>query len=206
MCEPDSKLLIAIPTFETITTECIEALYNADKPDNIEITFKSVKGYDCARARNEIVKYALSHKFDYILMIDSDVIIPKDGIITLFNQMDIGKMITGYYPQKGDPDRTEIFRFNRQRSSSFLAVDRWNTKELEDSAKFGYLIPIHGCGFGCVLLATADLRKMQYPYFKYVIYDNETFLSEDLYFCTKFPGRIFVHTKVRCKHVGKKIV
>jgi hypothetical protein len=67
------KVLIAVPTFETIAPECFKAIYELQGDD---LTFDFVRGYDCAKARNEIAKKALNGGFDYVLMVDSDIVIP----------------------------------------------------------------------------------------------------------------------------------
>ena len=77
------KILIAVPTFETIKPECFKSIYGLTNPKEFNIYFDYVKGYDCARARNEIAKLAIKHDFDYVLMVDSDVSVPKDAIVKL---------------------------------------------------------------------------------------------------------------------------
>ena len=77
-----SKILIAIPTFENIMPETFKSIYDLDPCGN-ELSFEFVKGYDCARARNDIVKKALDGGFDYIFMVDSDMIIPQDALKNL---------------------------------------------------------------------------------------------------------------------------
>ena len=44
---------------------------------------------------------------------------------------------------------------------------------------------IKGGGLGISLINVNVFRKMSYPYFRYLIYDDNTVLSEDLYFCTE---------------------
>ena len=48
------KILIAVPTFENIKPECFKSIYNLINPKDYLLYFDYVKGYDCARARNEI--------------------------------------------------------------------------------------------------------------------------------------------------------
>ena len=71
------KILIAVPTFENIKPECFKSIFGLQYPKNYNLFFDYVKGYDCARARNEIAKLAMKYDFDYVLMIDSDVSVPK---------------------------------------------------------------------------------------------------------------------------------
>ena len=59
------KILIAVPTFENIKPECFKSIYNLINPKDYLLYFDYVKGYDCARARNEIAKLAIEYNFDY---------------------------------------------------------------------------------------------------------------------------------------------
>ena len=77
------KILIAVPTFENIKPQCFKSIYGLTNPKDFNLYFDYVKGYDCARARNEIAKLAIKHDFDYVLMIDSDVSAPKDALVKL---------------------------------------------------------------------------------------------------------------------------
>ena len=72
------KILIAVPTFENIQPEVFKAIYNLKSEH--ELHFDYVRGYDCAQARNEIGKIAQAGNYDYVLMVDSDTIIPPDTI------------------------------------------------------------------------------------------------------------------------------
>ena len=73
-----TRVLVAIPTFESIKNETFKSIYGLNIPENTEVMFDFVKGYDCAKARNEIAKIALNYGFDYVLMVDSDIILPND--------------------------------------------------------------------------------------------------------------------------------
>ena len=57
------KILIAVPTFENIKPECFKSIYNLRNPKDYLLYFDYVKGYDCARARNEIAKLAIKYGF-----------------------------------------------------------------------------------------------------------------------------------------------
>ena len=85
------KILIAVPTFENIKPQCFKSIYGLANPKDFNLYFDYVKGYDCARARNEIAKLAIKHDFDYVLMIDSDVSVPKE---TLNKLLDCRTVIT----------------------------------------------------------------------------------------------------------------
>ena len=60
------RILIAIPTFETIQPEVFKAVYDLHSAGH-ELSFDFVKGYDCAVARNKISVLAKG-TYDYVLM------------------------------------------------------------------------------------------------------------------------------------------
>lgn len=199
---PLQKILIAVPTFENISPDTFQSIYNMDVPKNVETTFKFVRGYDCARARNSIADIGIEGKYDYIFMVDSDVILPKNALICLLEKQD--NVVLGVYPRKNEPSKSEIFDVNQ---SNYNASSRWKIPDLKKYP--GNRIEIRGGGLGCALIKTSIFEEVGYPYFKYVVNDNRTFLSEDLFFCSKVREKnykIYVDTRVLCGHVGRKIV
>ena len=69
------KILIAVPTFETIYPDTYQSIWNLDKGEN-EVDFEFVRGYDVATARNRIAQMAVDRNADYVLMVDNDVVLP----------------------------------------------------------------------------------------------------------------------------------
>jgi len=197
------RVLIAVPTFENIHPETFAAIYNMDIPKDVTTDFRYVKGYDCAMTRNKIAQMAIDGEYDYLFTIDSDVIVPKDALYNLLERKP--NVVFGAYPRKNDPTRTEIFDV---RQSEYSNKARWTVDALR---KFkGNRVEIRGGGAGCCLIKTSILKEVGYPQFLYVIYNQEhSFLSEDLYFCTKVRDlnyKLYVDTRVICKHIGQKIV
>ena len=60
-----AKILIAVPTFESIYPETYKSIWDMDKGGH-EVMFDYVKGYDCASARNNIVQLAKGYGADYV--------------------------------------------------------------------------------------------------------------------------------------------
>lgn len=65
------KIMIVVPTFESIKQECFKSIYGLTRPDGYDLYFDYVSGYDCARARNQIAKNAMAGNYDYVFMVDS---------------------------------------------------------------------------------------------------------------------------------------
>ena len=190
------KILIVVPTFENIKPECFKSIYNLLNPKDYLLYFDYVKGYDCARARNEIAKLAIKYDFDYVLMIDSDVNVPKDTLVKLLEcETDIA--LGWYYKKRTTTDQTVIFDFGKDYTDKNMIYGEtlWKANDSFD---------IKGGGLGIALVNVNVFRKMPYPYFKYVIYGNDTVLSEDLYFCTearKYGMNIKCNPDVKGNHI-----
>lgn len=193
------RILIAVPTFENICPEVFKAIYDLDKCGH-DVDFEFIKGYDCAKARNVISKKAIDGKYDYLMMLDSDTIIPKDGL-KLMLEGD-AHMVMGCVPKKVKRGETVLFASaDNPMGKGFHRCLTY--ADLEGTER----IDLKGGGFGCVLIRTEIFAALKYPYFKYVVYEDGAALSEDLYFCRQARDkgfRIEADTRIRCGHIAKK--
>lgn len=193
------RILIAVPTFENITPDTFKSIYELKRGD-FETEFTFVRGYDCAKARNKIAEEAIKRKVDYVLMVDSDIILPKTALIHLLENYP--EVCNGYYIRhkagKQDHDDTTINKIGKDNFTPFTAKEL-----LEKRKKKIYRLPIRSAGAGCTLIKTSVFESIKYPWFDYVSYKNKTFLSEDYYFCQQCRKAgiiMLVDTRVACKH------
>lgn len=210
-----ARVLIAVPTFETITPDTFKAIWDMDKGGH-ECLFEFVRGYDCATARNSIVFVATDLGVDYLMMVDNDVTPPRDALV---NMIDDGvDVVSGYYAHR---DADNVYRgrtcackllmpnneyyFNYPLESEYTADE---LHALRDSGK--HLVQIHGGGMGCILINMRVFRKTEYPWFDWVNYGdgNWGMLSEDLFFCEQLRKAhvpMHVDTRVACGHLFRRI-
>lgn len=209
------KILIAVPTFENIYPDTFKSIWDLDKGGH-ETDFEYVRGYDCATARNRIAQKALDGKYDYVLMVDNDVVIPKDVLVNLLDEPQA--VCLGYYPHRNDDNRytgrVSACRLNGPDGTPYYNYpleSEYTAKELEKLRGEGTKkIRIHGGGMGCALIRTDVFRLLRYPWYDWVNYDddNRGMLSEDLYFCEKCKGmQIPVYTDARaaCGHIFRYV-
>lgn len=208
------KILIAVPTFESIYPDVFKAIYELHKPEDCELYFDFIRGYDCAAARNRIVKTAKERKADYILMIDNDVIVKPETLLWFME--DEADVCLGYYPHR---DADNVYRgrmcvcklenekgeryFHYPAESEYTADDM---KELRESGN--YKIQIHGGGMGCAFINTKIFDLMNYPWYYWVNYDDGNVLSEDLYFCEqckRLQIPIYTDSRIECGHFFRYI-
>lgn len=209
------KILIAVPTFESIYPDTFKSIYDLDVMDH-DVSFEYVRGYDCATARNRIAQMALDKETDYVLMVDNDVVIPKDALINLLeNPVDV---CLGYYAHRDSDNRyrgrscvCKLYDENGNKHFNYPLESEYTAdelKELKDSGQFR--VQIHGGGMGCAFIKTDVFKRIKYPWYDWVNYANKHrgMLSEDLYFCEgcrKNSIPIYTDTRVNCGHILRHI-
>lgn len=203
------KILIAVPTFETIYPDTFKSIYDLDVWDN-QVYFDYVRGYDCATARNAIAQKALDAGVDYVLMVDNDVVLPNDALVNL---LDDPKPVTlGSYAHRGKDNVyhgnscvCRLFNEHGDRYYNYPLESEYTAEELSQMRQDGkYKVEIHGGGMGCTLIQTDVFRKIKYPWYDWVNYKDHGMLSEDLYFCEQCKAhgiKVFTDTRVTCGHM-----
>lgn len=208
------KILIAVPTYENIYPDTFKSIFDLDRADH-DVSFEFVRGYDVANARNRICQITLEQGFDYVLMVDNDVVIPKDALTILVDDLEsegrvkgtaVGYCLRRAKNAENSSNKTTAFRFG---SRGYSMDDAYTAKELQDLCEQGkYKIRLRGSGLACALVHKSMFTRLKYPWFKWQIYDNGAHLSEDLYFCTKMRELavpIYVDTRVKCGHMMRHI-
>lgn len=197
------RILIAVPTFESIYPDTFRAIWELERPEGADMDFTFVRGYDCARARNNIISEAKKRKADYVLMIDNDTVPPKDALVNLLS--DDKDITLGYYAHRVF-NNTYDGRTNAcKNDGEFNYTHQYSGAELREFRERGnYVVQIHGGGLGCALIKMSVLEKLDFPYFDWTNYNNNYVLSEDLYFaenCRRHSIPLYIDTRVECGHI-----
>ena len=118
----------------------------------------------------------MAGNYDYVLMVDSDIQLPCDALVKLLEcESDIA--LGWYYRKRTKTDQTIIFTFGKDFNNDNYIKGSTMIHEVPRP------IEVKGGGLGIALIKVNVFEKLQYPYFKFVTYPNDTVLSEDLYFC-----------------------
>ena len=209
------KILIAVPTFENIYPDTFKSIYDLDVLEH-DVIFEFVRGYDCATARNRIAQIALDLGTDYVLMVDNDVVLPKDALKNLLeNAKDV---CLGYYAHR---DANNIYRgrtcvcklFDEKgiKYFNYPLESEYTAKELHEMSNEGKTkVQIHGGGMGCAFIKTDMFKRIRYPWYDWVNYadDHRGMLSEDLYFCVACKKKgitIYTDTRANCGHMLRHV-
>ena len=200
------RVLIAVPTFESILPDTFQSLWDMDKP--CECDFRFVRGYDCATARNRIADIAIEGGYDAVLMVDSDMTLPRDALANLLS--DGVDVASGWYLRRSvDTRQTNAYRLRDEHGGSYYGYPNESAYHADEIASAEGLIKVHGIGMGCFLVRTDVFRRLPYPWFDWVNYaDRHGMLSEDLYFCSalgKAGIAVHVDPRVGCGHLFRRI-
>lgn len=210
-----SRVLIAVPTFESIFPDTYKAIWDLDRGEHTA-DFEFVRGYDCATARNRIAQKAIDGKYDYVLMVDNDVVLPKDVLINMLDSpVDV---CLGYYAHRDNDNiyrgRVNVCKYRNEdgiRWHNYPLESEYSAKELEKLRNLGEKkIQIHGGGMGCALIKVDIFRLLEYPWYDWVNYADAKrgMLSEDLYFCEKCKKAdipIYTDTRAGCGHLLRHV-
>lgn len=210
-----AKILIAVPTFETIYPDTYKSVYDLEKGTH-KILFEFVRGYDVATARNNIAQKAIDLGTDYLLTVDNDVVLPKNALLLLME--DAKDVCLGYYAHRNADNRyngnTSVCKLKDAEGNDYYHYpleSEYTAQELKTLAQAGAKkVRIHGGGMGCALVRTDVFRKTSYPWYDWVNYGdkNRGMLSEDLYFCEVCRGfgvPIYTDVRVGCGHLFRYV-
>ena len=170
------NITLCIPCSEVIPAHfldnIIRLMYYTQKNQIATLRFSSLIFPLIAKSREFLAYQALKQdpKPDYLLWLDTDIIMPQDTVKTLLSaDKDI---IGGIYYAKIKP------YFPILRKEGIWEGKSWNYLVLEWENN---LFKTDFIGFGCMLIKREVFEKVQRPWFEEKI-DG---LSEDLYFCKK---------------------
>jgi glycosyltransferase involved in cell wall biosynthesis len=190
------RILIAIPTNRNIEAQTFKSIYDLEIPEGYQVDFQYFWGYQVEQVRNLIAHWVIKNNYDYLFSVDSDIAFTRDTLRKLLEH-DVD-MVSGVYIQRIQGKHTiEIMRANAHGGVSHVPYQE---------VKGHGLVPIDGCGFGCVLIKRSVFEVIAYPHFVYKsAIDHAHTISEDVYFCRQARDKgvqIYADMSVLCDHIG----
>ena len=190
------NILLAIPTARFVEVETFKSVCDLEIPPGYHIDLKITQGDQIDHLRNRIALDTLAGDYDYLLSVDSDIVLPRDSLRKMI-QAD-KDMVSGLYIQRIPNTHTvELYGVTpgggRANIPYHLLRDRG-------------LVEVAGCGFGCVLIKRRVLEGVPHPQFVYhqALTHRDT-VSEDVDFCVKATNNgftIWADTSILCDHLG----
>lgn len=187
-------ILVSVPNFGGISDVTERSIAELRTP-GIDLRREDVKGYDATCARNRIADILLKGDCTHVLMVDSDIELPKDALQNLLDPS--APVVFGLYPKK----RAEGIKFDCFRGKNPRGfVERVTPKYL---AKSPDRIKVTGSGFGCALIERGVFERLPFPWFCWRMFEDRHDMSEDLYFCEqafKAGVDMYADKRVMCGH------
>jgi glycosyltransferase involved in cell wall biosynthesis len=158
-------------------------------------------------ARNTLVEQALSINADYILFVDSDIVMesPSDPNVALSQLYQIMNKSTNkddkYY--KSGRIVSAIYRAKQKTGFSMAAWMKYQDKGFTPIANWkGNLLTVDVVGMGFCLIDLKIFKEIPKPWF---VWNEPNGISEDFYFCmlAKQHGYdIHVYSDIKLSHLG----
>lgn len=193
------KILVAIPTKSNIDAEAAIAAANLDTEGyEVEYAYADGRGvYGVAQARNRVAEKAIEGGYDYLMMIDSDTIVPPNTLELLLDPP--VEICLGLYRYKNETGDCPFFRFVPDENGSV----RWRFDDVPDGR-----FEIKNGGLGCSLVKVDVFGRIAKPYFHFEERESGCHTSEDIWFldrCRNAGMTIWADGRVKCKHAGRKV-
>jgi GT2 family glycosyltransferase len=199
------KLLIGIPTNGQPTRPFLDALRDLELPSMVSEAERVVWSGNFVPAQREMIaREALRRDCDVLVMIDDDMVPPRDTLVQLLTALE------------ADPRAAVVGALYYSRDGARpMVVSRWNSTGTTSAAippfRSGATAPVDAVGFGCVAIRTAVLRDLDAPYFGTHIYVDPTLqlvrqCDEDYLFCERARRagwNVHVHAGARTPHYDR---
>lgn len=201
-----SKLMVCIPQFDhTVKGACAESVGNAiDHAESAglldSVTHRYPRGYGIARARNYMAQWAIEAGCDHVLMVDSDIVLPRAAISDLLS--DDLEVALGYYVRGSSEDGTT----NVVKLESGGYANSYKAHELSSMRE---PVRVKAGGFGCAMVNVDVFRRFKRPWFVYHDFADGSGLSEDYDFCNKCRSSgvsVWVDPRVGCGHIHDRVL
>lgn len=171
-----------------------------DIPDNTEYQFSlsTIGNVFVAYARQQMAYTAVDNGFDYLWMIDDDMIVPPD-LFELLIRHDVD-VVAPLAFMRFFPHKPVIY--NVAEGFDTVTKQPYYQNYVVDRYPKNQLVECDAVGFGSVLIKVSILEKLQKPWFMVM-----TGSGEDIHFChqAKNAGfRVFMDTSTKLAHLGKR--
>lgn len=189
-------LITAIPSTGKVRMEWSLMFRDLAMPMSVDYAIRTVIGKDVVEARNIAVKDALEKDAEFLFFLDSDVLMPRQGLHRMFYEMRKNPdwdLLTGIVTTKTEDPQPCIFRKDTQG-----AFWDWT---------FPNVFEIDACGMACCLIRMEAVKKLSEPWFDWPsgyngsVYEEE---GEDTYFCRQLQesgGKLMADGGVLCGHL-----
>ena len=195
-----ARVLVMVPSFEgRVKSLTAESLCNMDWGGD-EVEFRFIGGYDVARARRRMASDAIGGGFDFLMMVDSDMVVPEDALANL-RELDVNVAMGWAVRGSSDDGLTSVVKLgSRGYHDSYFA---------REVAAMDGPLEVKGCGLCCALIRVDLFKRIRRPWFEYRENPDGSMLGEDFFFCQRCHEagiRLYVDPRVGCGHVHDRVL
>jgi hypothetical protein len=191
--EQQPQVLVVILTREVTSVAWAFAFRNLIIPGS----YTGLSGMPFDHARNSGCQKLLEVGWDYIMMLDDDMILPNDAILRLMAHRQ--PIVSGLYYRRNQPICPVMLRNSPDGGSR-----QWITE-----FKVPDLMEVDYVGSGCMLIHRSVLLTVPQPWFEWKVdrmdLPEKERMSEDFSFCQNARNKgikVLVDTSVQCIHCG----
>lgn len=180
MLESPNKVFIGIPNTGLLRTELVEWLM---LQDDCDIFMPQAKPHD--HCRNIIVNRFLETDYQWLLMVDSDIVPPNNVLGMIDNDVPV------------------CAAYARTMSNGELIPVGMTKDDVGYHHDFKHselgLHKVDAVGTGCILIKREVFERLDKPYFKFMYQDGLLINGEDFDFSERV-GEIYFDSRYKCKH------
>jgi len=172
------RILIEVPTYDgRISQATWQSLWRLDKGGHT-VDCKPRTGYGCAMARNRIAADAINARYDFVMMVDNDIALPRDALFNLLEHD--ADFAMGWYMNRYGKDSRITTLYKPE--SGWQRYEADELLSMRDAGK--HEIRVKGGGMGCALIRTEVFERLAFPWFEWRDIDFEEYFAVDAYECT----------------------
>jgi len=189
------RVLVAVPTRgrpHSVSRGAVNAaLARAESEPGVEVCPHEIIAWHVVSGRNHAVRLAIDGGFDWLWMVDDDVVPPAHALVSMLRlaaqrTADAVSAVVPYWA-------------NGRLLANVATGDGWLPLWPARSA------PISRFGTACLLLRVARLRELEFPWFVWHESREGPFLGEDVAFAERVAAAgwtCWMDASVRCDHVA----
>jgi GT2 family glycosyltransferase len=207
----NKKILIGLPNTGYYHFMTVSSIVSLAIPPNHNVGFRFVSNCLIYDAREKLAEYAVNEGYDYLLFIDSDMVLPSNTVLYMLEDMKNGaEMVTGMIFKRSYPYQPCFYpraRLNKIRKveNGIEKVDM--VPDLEGCIEWekDSIIPLEGMGMACCMIDVSLFKRIQKPWF----YPFPK-VGEDITFCIKArqeaKAKMIVDTRIDVGHITNATV
>ena len=203
-----SRVLVCVPTLDSVSASFHASQMMLRWDDGNKYAYSVKSNSLTYNARNEFALDAINGKYDFMVFVDSDILMEPDTILRMVKDIqDSGAdLVTGIYFKRRLPTSPVIYKSIDWSEDAVLGAQEL-VEAYEDWPRDKGLFEIEGCGMGCCVIRV-DMLPEVVAAFRMGPFTPQPRLSEDLSFCWRLKmlkKQMLADPTILPGHAGLKV-